>query len=285
MLRRALGVLCLALCMAGCAPKLVRETVFQNERVLVLLRHSVEHGKVVPAGHAQPATIADVRLAHILASITHETKGDRKPTIRSEHVYELAEGMSKAFEKATPDDEVVAVAYGRDRRLGIFTDEKVTAFRSWVDTTGELMIEFFAIEDDLPPSSERGLAKPWEPPPQLPNDHPAFKLMPGDAQRPLGARGLAIAWRDDYYRKPVAMKIRDGKLRRRTVLMEAPVEEVAPAAQAPLPENLTDAQRSALDQLEASRREGLVRETEYQRRRILILEGKPDEAGYGQAAP
>jgi hypothetical protein len=207
------------------------------------------------------------------------------PTIRSEHVYELAEGMAKAFEKAGPDDEIVGVAYARDRRMGIFTAEKETSFRSWVDPSGELMLEFFWIEEKLPEMSERGPYKVWEPPAEPPSERPQFKLMPGDAQRSLGPRGLAIAWRDDYYRQPVAMRIRDGKLRRRTVLLEAPVEAAAPAAQAPLPENLNDAQRRALDQLEAARREGLVRETEYQRRRILILEGKPEEAGYGQSAP
>lgn len=284
MVRRILlGVVLLA---AGCGPKLVRETVLQNEKVLVQLRHSEHRGEVVAHGRAQPATIADVRLAHILASLSHETpKGERLPTIRSEHVYELAEGMSKAFEKAGPDDEVVGVGYARDRRLGIFTAEKETSFRSWVDASGELMLEFFWIEEDLPDDVQRGPAKPWEPPADIPSDHPRFKLMPGQAQRSLGPRGVAVAWRDDYYRQPVAMRIRGGQVKRRTVLMEAPVEEVAPAVSVPAPENLSDAQRRALDQLDAARREGLVRETEYQRRRILILEGKPEEAGYPPAAP
>ena len=75
--------------------KLVREMVLQNDRVLVLLRHSVDGGKVVAHGRAQPAVIADVRLAHILASLSHEQhKGERRPTIRTEAVYELAEGMA-----------------------------------------------------------------------------------------------------------------------------------------------------------------------------------------------
>jgi hypothetical protein len=283
---RRCASLFLALAAAACGPKLVRETVFENERVLVLIRHSVDHGKVVARGRAHPAVIADVRLAHILASISHEDgKGERRPTIRSEHVYELAEGMAKAFGKAGPDDEVVGVAYGRDRRLAIFTTEKVTAFRSWVEAGGELVLEFFAIEQDPPEPAAHGSAKAWEPPAELPGGRPPFKLMPGDAQRVSGARGLAIAWRDDYYRQPVSMRIRGGKVRRRTVLLEAPIESVAPAAQALLPPNLSDAQRRALDGLEAARREGLVRETEYQRRRILILEGQLEDAGYGQSPP
>jgi hypothetical protein len=273
-------------CAAACGPKLVRETVLETERSRVLLRHSIDDGKVVAHGRAQPAVIADVRLAHILAAVSHEdSDGERGPTIRSEHVYELAEGMAKAFEKAGPDDEVVGVAYARDRRLGIFTAERVTAFRSWIDPGGELWMEFFAIESELPEPDAHRVDKRWEPPPDLPGDRPRFKLIPGEAQRAAGARGLAIAWRDDYYRQPVAMRLRGGKVRRRTVLLEAPVEEVAPAAQAPLPADLSDEQRQALDQLEAARRAGLVRETEYQRRRILILAGQLEEAGYGRAAP
>jgi hypothetical protein len=287
-LRRSLSPLLVALCTLGCGPKLVRETVFENERALVQLRHLADGGKSVARGRAHPAVIADVRLAHILASITHEDrKGERSPTIRSEHVYELAEGMAKAFERAGPDDEVAAVAYVRDRHLRIFTTERVTAFRSWVDTTGELVIEFFAIEQDLPEPDARGPTRAWEPPAELSGDHPPFKLIPADAQRAAGPRGLAIAWRDDYYRRPVAMRIRGGKVRRRTVLLEAPVDEVAPAAAqpAPVPADLSDPQRRALDQLEAERREGRVRETDYQRRRILILEGRLEEAGYGGAGP
>jgi len=283
---RSLTPLTLALCALACAPKLIRETVMENERVLVQVRHLVDGGKPVPQGRAQPALIADVRLAHILASLTHEDrKGERSPTIRSEHVYDLAEGMAKALEKAGPDDEVVAVAYVRDRRLRIFTTEGVTAFRAWVDTTGELVLEFFAIEQDLQEPTTRGTPRAWEPPPDLPASRPDFKLIPADAQRAAGVRGVAIDWRADYYRRPVAMRIRGGKVRRRTVLLEAPIEEAPPAAQAPLPENLSDPQRRALDVLDAARREGLVRETEYQRRRILILGGKLDDAGYGQAEP
>src|SRR5262245_49274379 len=119
---RLASPLLIVLLAGGCGPKLVRETVSQNEKVLVQLRRSEQRGGVVARGHAQPATIADVRLAHILASLEHETpKGERVPTIRSEHVYELAEGMARAFEKAGPDDDVIAVGYSRDRRMGIFT--------------------------------------------------------------------------------------------------------------------------------------------------------------------
>ena len=108
--------------------------------------------------------------------------------------------------------------------------------------------------------------------------------MPGQAQRTVGDREVLIAWRDDYYRKPVNLSFRQGQARRRTVLMEMP-EEAQPKTPgaAPTPPNLADAQIRALDQLDAARQSGLVKESDYQRRRRLIIEGKLDEAGYGAA--
>jgi hypothetical protein len=66
--------------------------------------------------------------------------------------------------------------------------------------------------------------------------------------------------------------------------MEMPDESEpkVPAAQT-VPKGLADAQIRALDQLDAARQSGLIKEAEYQRRRRLILEGKLDEAGYGTA--
>ena len=48
-----------------------------------------------------------------------------------------------------------------------------------------------------------------------------------------------------------------------------------------MPANLSDAQLRALDQLDARAQSGLVKESDYQRRRRLILENRLDEAGYG----
>ena len=64
--------------------------------------------------------------------------------------------------------------------------------------------------------------------------------------------------------------------------MELPPEaEPATSPDAPLPAGLSDAQIRALDELDSSRRSGLITESEYQRRRKLVLENALDEAGYG----
>jgi hypothetical protein len=201
--------------------------------------------------------------------------------IRSEFVYDLADGIALALAKAGPDDEVAAASFPVDRRLGIFTDERVTAFRL-VLVGDEMQIEFYALEQGLERDGNKATAREYEIPTELPTLDPKFKIVPANAQTRLGARGVEVAWRDPYYRRPVSLSFRQGQARRRTVLMELPPEaEPAPAAEAPAPVKLSDAQLSALDQLDAGRQSGLVKESDYQRRRRLVLENRLDEAGFG----
>src|SRR5262245_45649521 len=84
--------------LVGCAgPRIVREPVFASDTVRVQLRRTLDGGEVVKRGYAHPATISDVRIAHILASIEHrDGEGNSLPTIASEVVYELAEALNQA---------------------------------------------------------------------------------------------------------------------------------------------------------------------------------------------
>jgi len=282
-LRHCLAALAACL-LIGCGPKFVRERIYDKPTARVELRHETDGGAVVPRGYAQPATIADVRIAHILSSLSYEAdEGKREPIIRSQFVYELAEGISAALAKAGPDDEIAAAAFPENRTLGIFSDERVTAFRLAL-VGDEMQIEFYAIEQGLEKEGNKVSDRGYEIPTELPTFAPGFQIVPGTAQRKLGVRGIEVAWRDAYYRKPVSLSFRQGQARRRTVLMELPPDsETAPAAESPVPANLSDAQLRALDQLDAARRSGLVKESDYQSRRRLILENKLDEAGYGGA--
>lgn len=276
------ALLVLVLTGVGCGAKVVGDDVVRTDQVWVRLRHTEDGGAVVPRGYAHPATVADVRLAHILASFSHQD-GDEapRPTIRTDHVYPLAEALSQAFERAGPDDEIVAATFSRDRRLSIFTEERVTAFRTFMrgDT---LEFEFYAVEEIVARGEGRARDDEYEIPTELPRSRPAFRLVPGDAQANRGARGLSVDWRDPYYRSPVSLRARYGELRRRTTLMEMSEDEVeqAGAPMTPPPSELTSAQLRALDELEAARRAGYVTEAEYRRRHRLVVENRLEEAGY-----
>jgi hypothetical protein len=274
----------LVLGMAGCGPRLVRESVTESRALTVELRRVRQGDRVEPLGHDHPATIADVRLAHVLASITHQDEaGSQRPTIRSEHVWPLAEALALALGRAGPDDEIGVVLIGDDRRLGVFHTERITAFRAFVEGPA-LVLEFFAIEE-APDRMGQGAgsgSRRYEIPAKPPSSPPPFHLVPdGETQIPRGARALAVDWRHPRYRAAVSLRERYGTSRRRTVILEEEVEE--PLAPLPDASALDDAQLRALDQLEAARRSGLIREDEYRRRRALVLEGRVEEAGYGPA--
>jgi hypothetical protein len=258
----------------ACGPKVVREPVFQRGQVEVQLRRYDE--PEVSRRYEHPKTISGVRMAHILASLAYEDhKQVRHPIIRTDHVYDLAEGLAAALAKAGPEDEIIATATARDRRLGIFSDDRITALGLYV-LQDQLYLDFYAIEEDLRAMERR--EEEYRVPLSLPGGRPAFTLIPVEAQSLRGPRTLVVDWRDSYYRKPVNLSIRSGGVRRRTVLMEAE-DEVEPA-DLDLPSSFTDAQIQALDQLDAARRAGIVPEAEFQRRRRLILQGRLEEAGY-----
>ena len=286
--RVRIGLAALVVCvLAGCAAKFVREPIYDKPGVRVELRHQVVDGKPVPRGYAQPATIADVRIAHILASLSSENDDhERQPMIRSQFVYDLADGIALALAKAGPDDEVAAASFPEDRRLGIFTDERVTSFRLAL-VGDEMQIEFYAFEQPLEREGNKATPREYEIPTESPTLEPKYKIVPAEAQTRHGARGVDVAWRGPYYRRPISLSFRQGEARRRTVLMELPPEnEPAPAAgEMPVPANLSDEQLRALDQLDAGRQSGLVKESDYQRRRRLVLENRLDEAGFGEAKP
>ena len=275
---------------AGCGPKVVRESVYKSEVAEVRLRHVEAGGEPVPRDFQHPVTIAPVRVAHILASLSYEDRdGKQHPLVRNAHVYPLAEGIGEALGRATPDDEVIAYARSRDRRLGVFSVDRITAFGVHV-ASSQLYLEFYAVEQRLEELEKEG--RSYDTPLALPEGRGSFRLLPGKAQAAAGPRTLAIDWRNPHFRRPLGLR-RDGRLRRRTVLMEAEELEAegdaeeelgTPPALAPEPLT-TDAQLRALDQLEAVRRAGLVSEAEFQRRRRLVLEGRLEEAGYGTDPP
>ena len=222
-----LPLLAALLICAGCGPKLIKTEVFRsdNKQVRVELRHTREGGEVVSKGYDHPATVAAVRLAHILATITFEDSDEgEKSAIRSEHLYLLADGLNQALAQAGPGDEVVAAALSQDRSLGIFTKDRATSFRI-VFIDDQMHLSFYAIEKHLEKPGVADEIKEYQIPTEFPARRPAFKLIPGKAQATSGPRTLVVDWRSPVYRKALRLGRAGRGLRRRQVLMELPEEE------------------------------------------------------------
>lgn len=244
------------------------------------LRHELLDGEPLTQGYNHPATISDIRIAHILVHLQYEDKRGRKlPLIRSLNVYDFAEGVSKALALATPDDVVQARALNRDQNLQIFTVMRATAFRAYL-RHDQLILEFYAIEERLEKDSRDQYKAAWKFPDRLPELRIQQQLVPGEAHALYGKRGYAVNWRDPFFRRAVSLS--GSGIRRRTVLMEEEPEPEAGQEGAPeIPAEVREAQLRALDELDGLRRAGMIEESEFTRRRRLVLEGKLEEAGFG----
>ena len=143
--------------------------------------------QAVPRGYAQPATIADVRIAHILASLSYEDSDEkRQPLIRSQFVYELADGIALALAKAGPDDEVAAACVSRGppaRHLHRRARDRVPPRAGRRRDADRVLRRRGRLERD---GSKVG-AREYEIPTELPTLEPRFKIVPARRRRGSGS--------------------------------------------------------------------------------------------------
>lgn len=285
-------VLAAALAALACGPRTIKETVFEQDHTEVLLRHQAKGGKPVPRGFDHPTVIAPVRMAHILSRIDLRTipedgllaglklggrdKPERRPAIPTEALYVVAEGVSKALERATRDQEVVVLSLRREKRFGLFDREYLTSFVTYVKD-GLLYVHLARSHWQVPEGRDRKL-----PQPEVGEQVMRFRLLPSEAMTLVDSQSVAVAWRDPIFRRPTRTEIRPGgRVVRREILMESPPEEAAvgdapaPTPGNPLPADLSPDTLRELADLEESRRNGEITETEYRVRRREILDGQP----------
>jgi hypothetical protein len=184
-------------------------------------------------------------------------------------LYELGDLVAKAFTRADSNQEVVVQALRTQRRLGVFSDEYLTSFTTWIQ--GEQMhIAFSRIDDRLAPQrpDDDKLPEPW------PNEQAmGFRVLPANGVVPTGPQSVAADWRSDQFRKPSNISVgARGEVRRRTILMESGAEAPAePGGSEAAPAGLSPEALRKLADLEEERRSGAVTEAEYHARRRAIV--------------
>ncbi len=258
---------CLAALLVGCATKTVRVPISEAPDLMVALRSEERDGAPVPRGFSHPATISALRMAHVLARIDvrlSDAKGkdDQRRALPGELASGLAPVLSEAFARADGSQEIVVRAKRRERRLGIFSRTYATSFVTFVDAEGRLEVHFANVDRELPAGEDETL-----PEPQVGQPTHAFKVLPGPHIASLGPSGVAIDWRAELFRDPVAAS----ESGRRTILFDSPVSQAElPSAPSDARPADTETQR-ALDALDADRRAGRISEADYQRRRSELL--------------
>ncbi|HVH06929.1 MAG TPA: hypothetical protein VNE71_13110 [Myxococcota bacterium] len=278
----------LALAASACGARYVRESVYEEPDISVVLRSEKRGGTVVARGYSHPATVSGLRVAHVLARIDvrlgSEEGGERTPAFATAALYKVGEEVSRAFAKATPDQVVVVKAVREEKRLGIFHARFLTSFVAWIKDD-DLVIHLSRVEWEIPKDDEQE---------KLPEAYvdrvsQTFKVLPAEGIVPTGDQTLAADWRNPVFREATNVKVGPGgKLLRRQVLMEgeAPTageEEVEPAT---LPSDLPAETLRGLAELQERRTRGEISETTYHRERRDLLRAAEDaKQPKPQAAP
>jgi hypothetical protein len=265
-----------ALVLAACAARVERQSVFAEGRTEIELRREVSGGEPIPKGFSHPATIAPSRLANALSSIDIRKGGadnTRAPAIPSETLYTIAKGVSQALAKAGPDQELAVISLRTVKRFGIFDRNYLTSFVCYVKGD-QLYVHLSRADWELP--RDKNARIPW---PDLSDEGTPLSVVPGRGVSVADRRTAAIDWRSDFFAKQRAFRVdAEGKVRRRTILMESPEVDVEPSAPGEaLPADLAPAALRALADLADERRQGKITESYYQARRAEILSrGSPE---------
>jgi hypothetical protein len=242
---------------SGCITRTVRQTVFDDGYIKVILRSQERGGERIDKGFQHPATIAPVRLAHILSRIDLRRKdaegGRRIPAIHLDLLFSIADGMAKALQKADSSQEIVVQAIRRSKRLGLFDRNYLTSLLAYM--RDDLLYIQISHSD-------------WEVPVQRDKKLPETHVDP---------QAVAVEWRDPIFRKPTRTRITpSGKVVRRTILMESLEDETDYGPRPQMRDDLSPEQLRALADLEEQRRSGNISEGEYTARRKRILSGETE---------
>jgi len=263
----------------GCGTRYARVKLTDQRNLSVVLRAELEGGEPVPRGFDHPATISSVRAAHILSAIdVRVTKGDdseRLPAFPTALLYEIGDEMARGLAEANPDQVLAITALRKDKRLGIFTVKYLTSFVTWV-TDDRLHVKLGYVEWEIPKAKEDdGLPEPY-----VDREVQNFKVVGADGILPVGPQQVAVEWRNPRFRKPTHVRVGPGgKLIRRQVLLEEPIEEAPDEQEYPdeLSGNLSANTLRALAELQEQRASGEISESIYHSRRRDILRAASDD--------
>jgi hypothetical protein len=220
----------LVLSATACAGRYVREPVYQDPEISVVLRSEKSWRTTVPRGFSHPATVSALRVAHVLARVDVRMGAaegnERTPAFATAALYKVGEEVARAFSKATPDQMVIVKAQRREKRYGIFHAKYLTSFAAWM-RGDDLVIHFSRVEWQMPKEDEETIPEVY-----IDKVEQNFKVLPAEGIVPTGDQEITADWRNPVFREATHVKVgADGRLLRRQVLMEGdapPVEETEP---------------------------------------------------------
>ena len=263
---------------SGCATRTVRQTIYEDSQIRVVLREQKRGGETIERGYDHPLAVAPVRLAHILSRIDiridDEKQKQRVPALPTQALYVVADHLSKAFGQANSNQEIAVYYIRRAKRFQVFDRRYLTSFVIYADADA-LYIHLSRTDWEIQKKGK----KERLPVPRIGDHVMNFRIVPSKGMALVDSQAVAVDWENPVFKKPTRTRISpDGKVVRRTILMESAeetgeVEDVSLPDQ--LPENLSSATLRALADLEDERRLGDINEAEYNARRRRIIRADP----------
>jgi hypothetical protein len=276
--RRSIALVALFACaaaLAGCAT--TRKTIIERKGIKVQLISKRGDDTELK----QPVTIAPVRLAHILARIDIRLDvkegQQRVPAFHLDSLESISQALAEGLHEAGPHQRVIVYSIRTDKRFGIFDTNYLTSFIAYV-YGDNLFIHLSRSEWEIPPRKEDRL-----PEPKIGKFPTKFRILPSRGMKLVDEQSLAIAWRDDIFKKATATRVTpSGQMVRKTILMESQepdsgeaAESSQPSAAPTIPAGVSAKTLRELADLEERRQRGEIGEHDYEQKRNEILAADP----------
>ena len=264
-----------ALGASACITRPVKEKVWTDGYTEVFLRSEKQGTRTLSKGFQHPATIAPIRMAHILSRIdlrkTVDDQSVRMPVVPLETLFIIGEAMSEGLKQADPDQEVVVQSIRRGKSLKIFERQFLTSMLAYM-RDDLLYIHISRSDWEIPARKKDKLPETHI------GKHPLkFHLVVDRGMRLADQQSVAVEWTDPIFKKPTRTRITPtGRVVRRQVLMES-FEDDTVFEQGPKVESLSAEQLRGLADLDDARRSGAISEGEYHSRKNAILRGELPE--------
>ncbi len=201
---RALCLVLLALIwLPACATRTSNHTVVENYVVQIDLRSQkpLFGFKTLPRGFDQPIEISPARIEAILAGIQIDIRPEDDSPIRERRyaiprkiLPKVADGLSKAFAEAGPDQELVVLALRKQMQKGFFNRKYLTSFVAYVEG-GELFIHLSRV--DWKTEEQRARAK--LPYPEVDEVVMPFATVSTELYTTVGQQAVKVDWQSEAF--------------------------------------------------------------------------------------
>ena len=191
-----------ALLTSGCGSRSHYKGVTTSYGLEVMLRdYKPMFGKPDPRGFQHPLRIETPRLEKILSMIEIDLRPskdsalrERRAAISSRIVQRIADGLSTALQRATPDQEVVVIALEKHTQNLVFARKTLTSFTAYVKDDA-LYVYLSRIDWD----AEKLRANDKLPRPVPGDNVMPFNTVQNELFHEAGPHGVKVDWQSDAF--------------------------------------------------------------------------------------